>query len=407
MATLKEIYDRNFADVKFDTNFCKRLIRYSNMYMTKDRDHTEFFGNGLIGVNLIWFTEEDNRRLFEDVLQIDEIALRDDFKKNASSVNMDFNVMSEPFNYLGFYIAHRLYTANGVSGRMREQAQIHAIMINHYRFLTGLFYRRFQFRADYEVAVATYNNLSRRFDIRLYGSWRALLEARAKDFIHHNRTHRNAMYYFKTDDEVIDLITSTQGRIREMINKIYSVYMDTLEHRERLVTQSGMISKMDGDQVLRDQTRGVASYVDYLEGVVQEKGAFVKQELIDVIAQLSGNVSKDALKTILEFLSDNVKYPRNKYMADACNEIVVHLFEFIGKNRSTMKNNDFANLILRLKNVYTSSRINDRSVLLIRKNIDKLTKAAYKVRTSHVISALRTAVILYIALRTLAKNYYE
>lgn len=408
MATLKEIYDRHFSEVKFDRNLCQRIIRYSNQFMTKDRDHTEFFGNGLMGVNLIYFTNDDTRKFFEDVLGIDEVALRDDFKHNAESVNMDFNVMSEPFNYLGFYIAHRLYNADrSVPSRMREQAQIHAIMINHYRFLTGLFYRRFQFRADYEVAVATYNSLSMKYDIRKYGTWRALIEARAKDLIHHNRTHRDAMHFFKDDDEVIDLVTSVQGRIREVVNKLYSAYMETLEHRERIVTQSGVITKMDGDTVLRDQTNGVPIYIEYMREVLSDPHDLIRGELVDVIVKMNNNVSVPVLRQVLEYMSQYSSHHRNKYMVDTLDEIIVYLFEFIGQNRSTLKNNDFAGLLERLKNAYTSSRTNNRSILLIRKNVDKIVKAAYSVRTTHIISAVRTAVILYLSIRTLSKHYYE
>lgn len=408
MATLKEIYDRHFSEVVFDKDLCNKIIRYSNQFMTKDRDHTEFFGNALMGVNLIYFTENDNRKLFEDVLGIDEAALRDDFKRNATSVNMDFNVMSEPFNYIGFYLAYRLYEApRSVSSRLREQAQIHAIMITHYRFLTGLFYKRFRFRADYEVAVATYNGLSMKFDIRKYGSWRALLEARAKDLLHHNRTHRQAVMYFKDDEDVIDLVTAVQGRIREVVNKLYSAYMETLEHRERISTQSGMMTKMDGTAVLRDQTHGVATYTQYMLDVLQEPRDLIKEELVDVIINMNSAVSKDVFTKILTYLSEHSTHHRNKYMKDTLEEIILFLFEFASQNRSTLKNNDFIGLMERLKNVYTSSRTNQRSVLVIRKNTDKIIKSAYSVRTAHVISALRTSLILYLSLRTLSKNYYE
>lgn len=408
MATLKEIYDRHFSEVKFDRNLCNRIIRYSNQFMTKDRDHTEFFGNALMGVNLIYFTDSDNRKLFEEVLGVDEAALREDFKHHASSVNMDFNVMSEPFNYIGFYLVHRLYGASrDVSGRLREQAQTHAIMITHYRFLTGLFYKRFRFRADYEVAVATYNNLSMKFDIRKYGSWRALLEARAKDLLHHNKTHRQAVMHFKDDDDVIDLVTAVQGRIREVVNKLYSAYMETLEHRERISTQSGMMTKMDGTAVLRDQTHGVATYTQYMLDLLPDARDFIKDELVDVIINMNSAVSKDVFIKILNYISSHASHHRNRYMKDTVEEVIVFLFEFSNQNRSTLRNNDFVGLMERLKNVYTSSRTNQRSVLVIRKNADKMIKAAYSIRTAHVISALRTALILYLSLRTLSKNYYE
>ena len=406
MATLKEIFDRQFEGIKFDKAFCIRLIQFSNYFMTKNTEHAEFFGSPLLGVNLIRFTDSESRHYFDDTLGIDEIALRDDFKANASSVNFDFNVMSEPFNYLGCYIAYRLTKERSIPSAIRDQARIHAIMITNYRFLSGLFYRRFSYKADYEVAMATYSNLSMRFEIRRYGTWRKLLEERAKDVLFKTPTFKAAVNDFEPDKNLINTVIGMQGGIRSIVNNYYTEYMNTLERRERISTQSGVLSNVSGEAFLRDSTHGVPVYQLYMSQVLSSGTSFIKKDLVAICAKLCTHANEEALTRVLDFIVNNANVKKYGYITELINDIIIYTFEFSRENSSTIRNNDFVSLLEKLKGKLTSSRVTDPTVLSIRKTTDKLLRVAYPVKTAHFVTAIRTAVILYIALRVVTKDYY-
>src|SRR5690554_5279886 len=102
--SLKEVFDRQFDQVKFDRQLCQRIIRFSNAFMTRNDDHSAFFGGVLLGVHPIRFLESDREAWYEDVLDIDEELLLADFRK-VKSINHEFKVMSDVFNYTPVYLA--------------------------------------------------------------------------------------------------------------------------------------------------------------------------------------------------------------------------------------------------------------------------------------------------------------
>ena len=241
MATLKEVFDDQFRDVAFDRDLCLRVIRFSNQFMTRNDDHASFFGGVLMGVHPIRFLTSDRERWYEDVLDVDEVLLAENFK-TVTEVNHTFNVMGDVFNYTPIYVAHRILYNPKLPMNLRKEAAMHAFMVLHYRYLTSLLVPRFTYLADPEIAQATYMRLSGRFDIRRYGSWRKLLIARSEDLIGPNSIYRDFIRDFKPDAKVIRIVTDTQGRIRELVKKIYQTYIDTKEAGERVrsVTQLGI-----------------------------------------------------------------------------------------------------------------------------------------------------------------------
>lgn len=406
MSSLKEIFDRQFAEVEFDAAFCARVIRFSNWFMTKNHDHVEFFGGVLIGVNPLRFLESDRDQWFNDVLTIDEGALKEDFRRNATSVNMSFNVMSDVFNYTSLYVCHRLFHNRTLPPKLRTDAMVHSIMVLHYRFLTGLLVRRFRYPANREIAQAAYNSLSRRYDIRRYPSWRALLEARGYEIALQNMIYRNAIAGFKPDAKVIYTVTTTQGRIREVINKQFSVYVDTIERGERIHSQSSTMVTTDGETILRDKTNGFDNYVRFMGDVIQTRNDFIKPVLVDIITSVVKNCPKETLVASLEYIGQHVNEKRYGYLSELVNKTLVYLFDFLSKDPLLLRRNDLAAILSKLHIQYTASRAGDPVVLSIRSLADKLVKSAHHTKTPSVVTATRTAVLMYLSLRALTKDQF-
>lgn len=405
--TLKEVFDEQFSHVVFDAAFCRRVVNYSQHFMTRNQDHTEFFGGVLLGVNPIRFFEADRENWYDDVLTIDETLLLEDFK-NVKEINFEFKVMSDAFNYTAAYVTHRLELETQLPKQLRKDAQVHAFMVLHYRFLTSLLVPRFRYPADPEIAQAAYNSLDLKWHIRKYGSWRALLLARCDELTSPNSIYYKFIRAFSPDPSIIRVVTDTQGRIREVINKLYQVYLTTRDSGIRVKSTSSTFISTDGETILRDKTHGYPTYIRYIREVAQSERSFIRDELIDVISAVVKSVRPQQLRESLAFISLNIGHRKFEYLDELLTENMVYVFDFLQTNKALLGNNmDLAVVMARLRNLYTASRSSDPQIIRLRQLGDRVVKEAIKQRNESVISSTRTAVLLYIILRTLTKQHYS
>lgn len=405
--TIKEVFDRQFDHVKFDADFCKRVIQYSIRFMNRNEDHSAFFGGVLLGVNPVKFFDSDRDAWYEDVLEIDEDLFLADFKK-ITSINHEFNVMSDAFNYTPAYIVHRLMKATGVPASLKHEAMVHAYMILHYRFITSLLVKRFQYPADKEVATAVYLALNGRFDIRKYGSWRDLIRARAEDIVSSKSIYYRCLQEFQPDGMLIRTVTDTQSRIRELIKKIYAIHKHFSDTGVRVKTASDTTINTDGELVLKDRKNGYASFMRYINDIIPTERSFIRDELVDVVASAMNTMPKPLLVTTLRYLSNNYFAPHHGYTQEIVKEVLLYCFDHLYVNRlPAVQRNDLATNLAKLKALLTASRSTDPSVITLRTETEKLVRAATgKNRYEAQIAAVRTGVLLYIVLRTLCKDHY-
>tara|TARA_B100002019_G_C21270549_1_gene601979 strand:+ start:166 stop:1404 length:1239 start_codon:yes stop_codon:yes gene_type:complete len=411
MSSLKEVFDEQFKDVSFDRQLCQRIIKFSNNFMTRNDDHANFFGGVTMGVHPIRFLESDRERWYDEVLDIDETLLATAFKK-VTSVNHSFNVMGDVFNYTPIYAAHyisyRIQSASSIPQSLKKEACVHAFMVLHYRYLTSLLIPRFRYPADPEIAQATYMRLSGRFDIRRYGSWRKLLLARSEDLVSVNSIYRNAIRDFAPDGMVIRIVTDTQGRIRELVKKIYQEYINTKESGQRVRSVSSTVMTTDGEMILRDRHSDYASYVRYIREVVGNERSFIRDELVGVISSAMKTMPPELLVDALKYMSTHHNDPRKKYLDELLQETLVYVFNYLQENRILLsRGGDVANILAKLRNLLMASRSTDTTVMKLRKDADRLVAASVRSRNASIAASVRTGVLLYIALRTLTKNYYS
>lgn len=410
MATLREVFDEQFKNVKFDRQLCQRIIKFSNNFMTRNDDHANFFGGVTMGVHPIRFLEGDRDRWYDEVLDVDETLLATAFKR-VTSVNHTFNVMGDVFNYTPVYTVHyltyRIQNATAIPQSLRREACIHAFMVLHYRYLTSLLIPRFRYPADPEIAQATYMRLSGRFDIRRYGSWRKLLLARSEDLVSANSIYHNALRDFGPDGMVIRIVTDTQGRIRELVKKIYQEYINTKESGQRVRSVSSTMVSTDGEVILRDRHSQYASYVRYIREVAGNESSFIRDELVDVISSAMKTMPPELLVDALKYLSTHHGDKRKQYLDDLLQETLIYVFNYLQSNRILLsRGGDLPNLIAKLRNLLMASRSTDSTVMKLRNDSEKLVKASIRSRNSSIIASVRTGVLLYIAIRALTKNYY-
>lgn len=408
--TMLEVLDEHFKDVKFDAALCKRIIEYSIRFMNRNEDHSAFFGGVLMGVNPVYFYDTDRELWFEDVLGVDEDMLQYDFQKADGVDPKNQKVASDVMNYTPGYITQRLLQSTGIPIKTVHEACRHAFQVLHYKYITSLLVRRFKYPARREVMEATFAQLNYKFDIKTIGSWGKLVKDRAEGIIDpssiygpllHNKPGVDEEYWMRR------VVTDTQTRIRELINKYYGMYITVLNSGVTIRTTSDMMVNTDNEMVLRDKVNGYRTYLTYMHAVCTNKDNLIKPELLPIIESAMHTMPGQMLQTTLEFMARNFNQPRSKDLTKFVDECLLYTFEYMqSMKQSVQRQNDLKDLVTRVRLLVMAPKTSDVRVLTIRDMGDAIVKNATNSRHAGQIASTRTGLMLYIMLRAMCKNYY-
>lgn len=400
---IKAVYDQHCAELKVDVKLAKEIIKFDAHFVTKNSDHVSFFGSALLGVYPIRWTDDERNRWLDDILQVDELALKDDLHA-LPTIDPEHKVATDIVNLSFIYMLNRLHNEKSLPGPLKQDAMKSVIAIMHYKFLTSLMVRNFPYPADEAVAKATYNELTMKFDIKRLGSWGALVRNRAEDNIKPSALHYQTFVYMRDDKAVQYSVSDMQTRIREVVKAQVAVFYRVRDANGKIVSTSSLLATDDGFTV-RDLRRAHSQYHGYLISVISEPKNFIRKELFDAVLALNPSANPETTQLALKYVSINFNDRKKVYLKRLADELLVYTFNFIRVKR--IPTNDLKEIAIRLRAMFTGSRINDERILELRELTDKAVYESLPKRTGVPISPERTAVMLYMVLRALTKNYYS
>lgn len=410
--TIVAMFDRHFAETKFDRAFCMRIINYTTRFMNKNAEYSEFFGGALLGVQQISFQESDRVEWFDNVLQVNDDLMQFDFLKLAV-IDPTHNVMSDVYNHIPAYVCRRLMAESGLPGNMRDEAMIAIFVMLHIKFLTSLLFRRFnKYPAKKEIAEATFMSLNYKWDLRRLGSWHALLRDRALSIIGPDTNY--SPHIFGGRNSLTDywsgrIVSDTQTRIREVINSLYSVYIQVIKEGGKVISSSELGLTTDGETFLKEKTNGFTSYLYYGKEVVTNEANFIRPELINLVDRaMRDSMPPELLEKTLQYLCRNIAQPRHQHLDKMFEECLLYVFNQLQSERTQIqRNSDVGGLLLKIKSKLTAPRSSDPAVLYLRDVGEEVViKATGVQKKQAVCAATRTGLMLYIVLRTITKQYY-
>lgn len=403
---IKGIFERNCGDLVFDKKLAKKINDFQIGFVNKNEEHMVFFGGNLTGVQVVRFTSQDRDKWFGEIMQADDVTLEDELLK-LPIINPNWHVATDIFNHSCLWLIHKFLTSEHLNDKEKHAAALDCALILYYRFITSLLFRYFRYPADPRTAQATYAQLSYKFAIKKYGSWYATLEARSENLIEENSLHSNTFKEFTQDLDIVYLVNDSQGRIRDMLKNIYSVFKATHTSGIKIKTTSS-VAEHDGEQILKDKTKNLSNYTRYLHSVVSDKDSFIKEELTDLIEKIMHTMNPKLFKDTLEWCSINYKYSSDKNVEKLIDETLTHSFQYLTNNRNVLKDNtDLAGLLSKLRGVYMSSRSTDEDLIKIRRLSEKIIKQATNSKSENAIASVRTGLMLYIVIRAFTMNYYS
>lgn len=381
------------------------LRKYVYSFITRQVgmvDYMSFFGSPYLGLQKITFTTADRNQWFSEIFDVDEEELRENLH-NCKAINKDWSVVGDVFNLTIPYLLFRVFHSK-LDEKTKHQALVDIVCMYHYKCLTSIVHNDYPFTARREVVVETYNRLSLKYDIKRYGSWRALIEARA-EFILSPKTgiHYKAFTQMNDDKAIVYMVGDIQNRLRRTVNDINKVFHD-VKNKTNIVKVDNAKVNIGDELTIKSVAKEVTQYNLYLERILTEETSFYKEELITYAASVLEGVPKDKLTFIVQRfpgIHNNPKKPRYKEFADA---VITHLFEYLHANG--IKKSNVYDVLIKMRGAYGAPRSKNDTVKVIRTLGDDIVKEITGIRSPQSITVLRTALALYFVLRILSKDYY-
>lgn len=415
---IRSIFVSASTHLRYDNRLSNEIIKYNEHFVNKNEEHVKFFGGNLTGVHTVRFIPMDKNNFLIGILDYDEDAIR---KRIIQLDTVDENWVrgTDIMNLSCLWLCHA-FERSDLSPKDKEKAQMAVLRAMHLKLLSSLLFHFFRFPVNEQIALAVYAQLSKKYAIKQYGSWGKVIEERCRDIISMNSIHRQTIEKFDDDAAIQYMITDIQGRLRSMMRNIYSVMNTVRAEDQRMLSSSGMV-EVDGQQVIRDLSRDIHSYIRYTVGIMPEQRAFVKPELISIIANEVKSAPEAAILTALNAMSvmasnkrpvnyrkekDPYNYVSPKGIETLVNEILIHAMEQLSKDRALLAKKDYRPLLSKMRALYMASRSSDPAILKVREMSEIMVAASINSRNGAIIASVKTACCLYIILRALTKEHY-
>ena len=400
---IKKIMQEEMQHIRIDNKLAKDIGYYLKGFINRNEEHVNFFGGNLTGVNKITFSSEDRNFWLVDLLNLDDKVVKNRVRQ-LDHIGDNWVRGTDAVNLGILYLIHLLHHSK-LDEKTKREAILNCLVIIQIKFLSSLLHGYFSYPCSEALALAVYEELSRKFYIKKYGTWLAILEARANDIYTKGEIHYKTIETFESDEDIQYFITDTQTRIKSMILNIFEVTM-RLKDKGVGMNKSNMLVVQFGKIEVRDIERHFDEYLTYLNNTMQEPRAFIKAELIEIITDsittMPGKLLNDCL-LVMSTLAQN----DDRKLQEHTRETLIYLFDFLKKNKRDVEDlSNLGNLILQLKAVFTASKTNSSTVIKLRDYFDSLVKKNIKNKNPATISGIRTGIVLYLMIRALTKHHY-
>lgn len=401
MNSVKAVFDTFCKELVFDARLVRKVQTYEQRFVNKNETHIAFFGGNLMGVHPVRFVPEDRRRWFDEIVGEDEHAIGEAILA-LPDVLEHRHVSSDTMNLSCLWMIHRFLTEPKLSEQQRYEGAMAVALVMNYKFITSILADWFTWNADPVIAQTTYSMMSKRFGLKMAGSWGALLRQRSHDIVRKDGLHWKTFQKFNDDVEVVKLANDVQGRIKSILKNIRDIFTIAQNSPDLQIRNQSNTITIDGEIKLRDKTRLVTQYKNHILSVIGDKRGFIVADLVDVVLTVSQTVPQKAMDTTLLYVVNNSSLKADPNVQAMVDAVLLHNFDYLARNPEIMRNkSDLAGLIRKMRALYTAAKTKDPLIMDIRKYGNAIAEKALRKRDPAFIASVRNALALYILLRTM------
>lgn len=409
METIKSVFAAVTKDVSIDVKLARRVHNYERAFVNRNEDHVAFFGSPLQGVHPMRFRTSDREAWFNDVLEIDELTLEDGIHA-LKSIDPEWKRANDVMNHSCIWLLYAIQHSSKLSPSQKQEAGINTLLVLQYKFLGSMMAHFYPYPADEATMLAVYAEMSRKYALKVAGSWSNLLRSRAQEILSPRSIHHRTIREFGDDKAVIYMISDIQGRLREIVKSVNTLFYDVRSRGGKIGTEKWTegLSSIDGQEVVKDKKRKFSTHIRYLHEVIGDKNSFIRDELVKVIADAMHTMPPRLLVETLEWMSANHRVKGAEEVEELIDETLIYAFDLIASNRSLLgSRTGLTPLLVKLRSLYMASRMSDPTLLRTKELSEKIVTQAVKSKNSSVIASVRTGTQLYLVLRSLAMSYYQ
>lgn len=405
MLTIKSVFEDVAKDIVIDAKLIQRIHEFERAFVNRNEDHVAFFGGNLMGVHPMRFRPIDRDNWFNDVIEMDDLRLEDGIQQ-VKSIAANWRRANDVMNLSCIWLIYAIENSK-LPPDLKAQGQRDVLLILQYKFLGSLMAHYYPYPADIAVMQATYAELSRKYALKVAGSWTALLNQRAVDIVNPRSIHRRAINTFADDKAVIYMVSDIQGRLKEIVKSMTAVFYRVKSEGARIGTEKSVVD-IDGEAIVREKTKKFSSHIRYLHDVIGDKNSFIRQDLVGVIGSAMHTMPPRALIEALEWMSINHRQRGAEEVEVLIDECLLHAFELITANKDLLNlRGGVMPLLAKLRSLYMASRMSDPVLLKTKDLADTIVAKSVKSKNASVLASVRTGIQLYIVLRAMAMNYYQ
>lgn len=398
--SIKSVFDQHCASLKIDNRFCAEVNAFCNNFVNKNEDHIRFFGNGLLSTEVKWLPS-DTSRYFSEILGVDENELQSAIFQ-IPDVDKNHKVASNAFNLSIVYLVHRLMISN-LPDKQKLTAANSLICIIHFKFISSILNHYFRHGVNKQIAQRAYEAMNYKYDLRTHRNWLNLCNSRGAQMLSKTAIHYLTFIRFDDDGDIQYILSDMQTRVRSIIKNITELYYRVREEGAGIAVTSSLV-EMEGEIGVRDLKRSLSQYRRYLEGVIGDGASFVRQTLVDIVAEANPSGNPGYFQDTLYYLSGIYNDPKEKKVQDFVSRTLDFSFQLVSDKGVNQRN--LAEVMRTIKGAVNASRSPGREIIYLRTEGDKLVRRATGKKSPYPVSGERTSLILYLVIRAMTMDYF-
>lgn len=406
MVTLHQLFYEHFR-VKITDGHVQGLLKFMYGFETRG-NHPQALGTPMLGIYKAHFLPSDDSELFS----LFGISYSE-FKKiaySADSVTPAHKVASDPYNLLTIWLVH-LFMISDLSNTKKYQAQIALLKMMQYRIFTSVVHYRLKHGANEGIMQYTLDNdINNKFDIKKYGTWKALIEYRADEIL--VGTHREILIKFAPDEKgILYAISDIQTRLRKQLGNVINLYYEN-HKKGNTVNSVSAIEDINGDTSIRVIESFMDSMVVGVVNSITNLNEFIDHDFVAIAVGFSNDIDEEMFGKLLSKFSTlaetQLKRDQHKLVKGTTNHPVYEGYQILISTllqktyrkciheRVDMKSK--VAILNKTRDIYRSSRISDDDILAIKDSVDMFVNKYSDSRRPATNTSLRIAFIIYFIL---------